>query len=433
MRINKTFAGSAAAVLLAASLAACGASNSSGLATSATSGNAALAGKQAVATSSVTITIGIMTPLNGPVASSFGQNTVNAAKARIDLANADHEIPGVTLKLVSADEGSSTQTSLTALQQLVQQDHAEIVLAAGAFFYGSYRYAVKNDIPVVGDCIDGPECADPSDKTIFAALGSSDNSFPDYTGIPQFFKSQGGTGYCGIGYNTPSTVENGDAMAGSVKRAGLPVRYTDFSFEPGAANFSAIALSIKNAGCNVVGTQMQLGDSLSLFTALKDAGVKLKASFIQGGYGQELLDSPTSLAAAQGLDMAAGYTPASLKTPGVSRMMNALKTYVGWTKPYPSSSFEWGWFTADTAITGLIAAAKAGNTSGPGFVTALRKVTDDTHDGMTCPVNYSVFGNTQQQFPGNCTYMVKVVGHQFLSVTGNKPIQIKAIAGTKNA
>ncbi|MFD8813467.1 ABC transporter substrate-binding protein [Streptomyces sp. NPDC059627] len=408
--------GIAVGLLLAGSLSAC---NSSGGSTAAGSGPK-------------TITIGIMTPLNGPTATSFGANTVNAAKARIELANADHEIPGVKLKLVSEDEGASAQTSLAALQRLSERDHADVVLAAGAFFFGSYRYAVQKNIPVVGDCIDGPECGDPKNKNVFATFGSSDNDFPNYTGMPDFFKQQGGTRYCGIGYNFPSTVANGKAMAGSVKAAGIPVPYTNFSFDAGAANFSSISLAIKNAGCDVVGTQMQLGDSLSLFTALKNAGVKLKASFVQGGYGQELFDDPASTAAAQGIDMAAGYTPASLKTPGVTRMMNALKTYANWTKPYPSAGHEWGWFTADTAVTGLKAAAAAKDTSQQGFIDALRKVTHDDHGGLTCPVNYSTFADTQQQFPGNCTYMVKVKGKEFVSLTGKEPIRIKAIPGTKN-
>ncbi|WP_159701492.1 ABC transporter substrate-binding protein [Arthrobacter sp. 18067] len=410
----KMLTGAVTALLAASTLAACGSTSASD------SGGG------------TTITLGIMTPLTGPAASSFGQKTIDAAKARIELANASHEIPGVTLKLVSEDEGTSPQTSLAALQRLHEQDHADIVLAAGAFFYGSYRYAVQNKIAVVGDCIDGPECADPNNKTIFATFGSSDNNFPNYQGLPEFFKSKGGTTYCGVGYNFPSTIANGKAMSGSVQAAGMPTPFVDFSFDPGSANFSTMALSIKNAQCDVVGTQMQVADSLSLFTALKGAGVELKASFVQGGYGQELLDDPAGLAAAQGLYMAAGYTPASLKTPGVTRMMDALRTYAGWSKPYPSVSHEWGWFTADTAVTGLIAAAKENDTSPAGFVSALRKVTHDTHGGLTCPVNYSTFGDTQQQFPGNCTYMVKVTGNELVSATGDAPIQIKAIPGTKN-
>src|SRR6202020_2468008 len=128
-----------------------------------------------------TITLGILTPLTGPVASSFGQETIQGAQARIALANADHELPnGETVKLVSVDEGSSPQTSLAGTQQLVQHDHVFGVLAAGAFFYGAYRWAAQQNVPVVGDGIDGPEWNSSQYPNMFAAFGSTDDSYPRY-------------------------------------------------------------------------------------------------------------------------------------------------------------------------------------------------------------------------------------------------------------
>jgi branched-chain amino acid transport system substrate-binding protein len=176
---------------------------------------------------------------------------------------------------------------------------------------------------------------------------------------------------------------------------------------------------------------MQLADSLGLVTALKNAGVNLKSSFVQGGYGQALLENAPALSAAQGLTVAAGYAPWSLDLPGVKKMKDALKTYAGWDKPYPAAGFQWGWFTADTAITGLKAAGA--KPTGESFVKALRTVTSDNHNGLTCPVDYSKFGAYSQQFPGNCTWMVKVTGKEFVSVTGNDPVKIVLIPGTKNS
>jgi branched-chain amino acid transport system substrate-binding protein len=373
-----------------------------------------------------------LTPLTGPVSSSFGQETIQGAQARIDLANADHELPnGEQIKLVSVDEGSSPQTSLSGTQQLVQNDHVFAVLAAGAFFYGAYRWAAQQNVPVVGDGIDGPEWNSSQYPNMFAAFGSTDDSYPSYTGMPAFFKSQGGTSYCGVGYNAPSTVGNGAAMAGSMKAAGVPVPYTNFGIAAGNANFSSIALAIKQAKCNVLGSQMTLGDTLNLITSLRNANVSLKATFIQGGYGQDLLDQPSSLSAAQGVDMAAGYQPSSLNTTATKWMMSALKTYAGWTKPYPAAGMEWGWFTADTAIEGLKVAGA--NPTQQGFITSLRKVTSFNHEGLTCPVNYAVFSDTNQQFPGNCTWMVKVQGDQFVSLTGTAPIKVVTIPGTSNS
>jgi branched-chain amino acid transport system substrate-binding protein len=415
----------AAAVVAAIGAAtACSSSSTTGATGSSTSNAGAAASK--------TITLGILTPLTGPVASSFGQATIQGAQARIDLANADHELPGgETVKLVSVDEGSSPQTSLAGTQQLVQNDHVFSVLAAGAFFYGAYRWAAQQNVPVVGDGIDGPEWNSSQYPNMFAAFGSTDDSYPSYTGMPAFFKSQGGSSYCGVGYNAPSTVGNGEAMVGSMKAAQIPVPYTNFGIAPGNANFTSIALSIKQSGCNILGSQMTLGDTLTLITALKNANVPLKATFIQGGYGQDLLDQPSSLSSAQGVDMAAGYQPSSLNTSATQSLMAALKTYVGWTKPYPAAGMEWGWFTADTAIEGLKVAGA--NPTQQSFISNLRKVTSFDHGGLTCPVNYAVFGDTNQQFPGNCTWMVKVEGSQFVSLTGPSPIKVVTIPGTKNS
>jgi branched-chain amino acid transport system substrate-binding protein len=421
---SRLLAAAVATTLISGFAAACSSSSStSGAAGSSTSNTNVTAGK--------TITLGIVTPLTGPVASSFGQETIAGAQARIALANADHELPnGETVKLVSVDEGSSPQTSLAATQQLVEHDHVFGVLAAGAFFYGAYRWAAQQNVPVVGDGIDGPEWNSSQYPNMFAAFGSTDDSYPSYTGMPAFFKSQGGTSFCGVGYNAPSTVGNGEAMVGSMKAAQVPVPYTNYGIAAGNTNFTSVALSIKQSGCNILGSQMTLGDTLNLITALKNANVTLKATFIQGGYGQDLLDQPSSLAAAQGVDMAAGYQPSSLNTTATKALMSALKTYANWTKPYPSAGMEWGWFTADTAIEGLKVAGA--NPTQQGFISNLRKVTSFNHNGLTCPVDYAVFGNTNQQFPGNCTWMVKVEGSQFVSLTGASPIKVVTIPGTKN-
>ena len=424
---SRLLAAAVVAILVSGATAACSSSSSTtgaaGSSTSSTSNTNVTAGK--------TITLGILTPLTGPVASSFGQETIQGAQARIALANANHELPnGETVKLVSVDEGSSPQTSLAGTQQLVQHDHVFGVLAAGAFFYGAYRWAAQQNVPVVGDGIDGPEWNSSQYPNMFAAFGSSDDSYPSYTGMSAFFQSQGGTSFCGVGYNAPSTVGNGEAMVGSMKAAHVPVPYTNYGIAAGNTNFTSVALSIKQSGCNILGSQMTLGDTLNLITALKNANVSLKATFIQGGYGQDLLDQPSSLAAAQGVDMAAGYEPSSLNTSATKALMSALKTYAGWTKPYPSAGMEWGWFTADTAIEGLKVAGA--NPTQQSFISNLRKVTSFDHGGLTCPINYAVFGNTNQQFPGNCTWMVKVEGSQFVSLTGVSPIKIVTIPGTSN-
>src|SRR6267142_1055430 len=422
---RRLLAAAAAATLLSGVATACSSASTTATAGSGTASSAAASSPGSA--QGKAITLGILTPLTGPVASSFGQATIQGAQARIDLANASHELPGgEQIKLASVDEGSSPQTSLSGTQQLVENDHVFAVLAAGAFFYGAYRWAAQQNVPVVGDGIDGPEWNSSQYPNMFAAFGSTNDSYPSYTGMPAFFKAQGGSVYCGVGYNAPSTVGNGMAMVGSMKAARVPGPYTNCGIVPGNTNFTSVALSIKQAKCDILGSQMTLGDTLSLITAVKNANVTLKATFIQGGYGQDLLDQPSSLSAAQGVDMAAGFQPSSLNTTATKWMMSALQTYAGWTKPYPAAGMEWGWFTADTAIEGLKVAGA--NPTQQSFISNLRKVTSFNHEGLTCPVDYSAFGDTNQQFPGNCTWMVQVKGNQFVSLTGTSPVKVATIS-----
>ncbi|HEY3877785.1 MAG TPA: ABC transporter substrate-binding protein, partial [Trebonia sp.] len=177
---RRLLAAAAAATLLSGVAAACSSSSTTAAAGAGSSGSAGTSATSASGSGSgqgKTITLGILTPLTGPVSSSFGQATVQGAEARIALANADHELPGgEQIKLVSVDEGSSPQTSLTGTQQLVENDHVFAVLAAGAFFYGAYRWAAQQNVPVVGDGIDGPEWNSSQFPNMFAAFGSTDDS-----------------------------------------------------------------------------------------------------------------------------------------------------------------------------------------------------------------------------------------------------------------
>jgi hypothetical protein len=148
----------------------------------------------------------------------------DAAMLAAELANATHELAnGITIKLDSVDEGASPESSLTATQQLVENKKVFAVLAAGAFFYGAYRYAAEKNVPVLGDAIDGTEWGSSTHSNMFAAFDSTDVKYPSYEGLPEYFRSRGGSVYCGVGYKAPSTITNGSAMAASVKAAGLSV------------------------------------------------------------------------------------------------------------------------------------------------------------------------------------------------------------------
>lgn len=379
-----------------------------------------------------TITLGLETALTGPLASSFGNGTVAAAQARIDLANATNEIPGVKLKLVTEDENNSPQGALQAVESLTQSKGAFAVLAAGPYFYGAYRYTVQQGIPAFGIGIDGPEWANPSNTNLFSYEGSTNPDYPSYTGMPQYFQSKGVTRFCALSYGgVAASLDTAKAMIASVQRAGIDIAYENLNVPLGGTDFGADALAIKNAHCDALATWFVVSSDVALFQALDAVGItgsSFKASYITGVYGQELLNDAAARQAAQGYGIGSVFEPASLNTPATKQMMTALRTYVNYTQPYPLSSNQWGWFTADLAIFAIKNAGK--DLTRQNVIAKLRQVTDYNAGGIQCPVNFTKSNWAVTQFSANCAWVATVQGDNFVSSL--QPIKMAIIPGTSN-
>jgi branched-chain amino acid transport system substrate-binding protein len=379
-----------------------------------------------------TVTLGLQTALTGPLASSFGNGAVQAAQARIDLANATNEIPGVKLKLVTADENNSPQGALQATESLTQSKGAFAILAAGPFFFGSYRYTVQQGIPAFGIGIDGPEWADPKNTNLFSYEGSTDPSYPSYTGMPEYFKSKGVTRFCGLAYGgAAASLDSAKAMIASIRRSGIDIAYENLNVPLGGTDFGADALAIKNAHCDALATWFVVSSDIALFQALNAVGItgsSFKASYITGVYGQELLNDAAARQAAQGYGIGSVFEPASLKTPATERMMDALRKYTNYTQPYPLSSNQWGWFTADLAVFAIKNAGK--DLTRQNVIAKLRQVTDYDAGGIQCPVNFTKSDWAVTQFSANCAWVATVKGDNFVSSL--QPIKMAIVPGTSN-
>jgi branched-chain amino acid transport system substrate-binding protein len=106
----------------------------------------------------------------------------------------------------------------------------------------------------------------------------------------------------------------------------LPLSTTDFS---------TVALSIKSAGCDMVGGQLTSSQDVGLIQAMNNLGVKLKASYFSGGYAQSLLQDPSTRAAVQGYGFGVQYEPLTLNTPATKQLQSALAKYADDNDPNP--------------------------------------------------------------------------------------------------
>jgi branched-chain amino acid transport system substrate-binding protein len=360
------------------------------------------------AASSTTITLGLLTSLTGPLSSEFGQPTVAAAQARIDLANHTNEVPGVNLKLVVQDDQSSPAGALAATQVLVNQDHVFALIDASALFAAAYKYTVQNNVPVLG-WGDSTEFSDPGNRNLFAYFGSPASNHPPIKNVGLFLQSQGATKVCRLATaDVPAATEGADQFASSAKAAGLPVVYS-VDVPSTTTDMSAYALAMKNAGCDSAVIILPANQDTAMFQDMANLSFRLKATF-GPPYGESALDKSV-VGAEEGLDFFSQFQPYWMNTPAANRVRAAMKTYANVDTEAPVVGFHWGWIPTDLAIFGLKLPGASGSQSV--FISDLRKVNDYDAGGFICPVDFTKSDYVPAGEYSTCGYMSQVVNGHF--------------------
>jgi branched-chain amino acid transport system substrate-binding protein len=386
-------------------LSAC---SSSGNNSSGTAGSGGTAGPSSSGAGGKTVTLGLLTSLTGPLASEFGQPTVAATQARIDLANATNEVPGVKLKLVVQDDQSSPAGALAATQVLVNQDHVFAVIDASALFAVAYKYTVQNNVPVLG-WGDSTEFSDPANRNLFAYFGSPASSHPPIKNIGLFLQSQGATKVCRVATaDVPAAVQSADQFASSAKAVGIPVVYS-VDVPSTTTDMNSYALAMKNAGCDSAVIILPASGTTAVFQDMANLGFRLKATF-GPQYAQSTLDK-SIVGAEQGLDFLSQFQPYWMNTPAANRARAAMKTYANVDTEAPAVGFYWGWVPTDLAVFGLKLPGASASQSV--FIDQLRKVNNYDAGGFVCPVDFTKSAYVPAGTYSTCLYMSQVVNGQF--------------------
>ena len=417
MRV-KPLVAAVSAVALGVVLAGCGSSGGSG---------GAAATKKAEA--GAPIKLGVVTSLTGGYASGY-QTVERAVKARLAVANANGGIDGHKLTYVMADDTSTAAGALTATQTLIQQDKVYGILDVSPVFFGGAPAAKAAGMPVTGVSFDGgPEWLDKSYSTFFPADGYSHfDQVADTYG--KFYKNQGCTKAGAIGNTGPSS---GRAATGSVisaEKAGIARGYLQTKLQPGTTDIGPEVIALKNSGtdCLYIPTTPSL--AFAVVAGLKQAGVHMKAIVLPTGYGGDILNSKSTVQAAQGVDFQVSASPVEADTDATKAFQAALSKYAGVTG-VPTFGDYVGWETADLFIYGLQQAG--GDASQAQFVSKLRASTTWDQGGLYAqPVNFAdPQGHMGGLATGNCTNLVKLTGDKFVPIEGAMPICGDIIEGAK--
>jgi branched-chain amino acid transport system substrate-binding protein len=371
------------------------------------------------------ITIGYITSETGVASSSFADGA-EGAEARIDAQNAMGGVNGHKLKLVAEDDQSSPTTNQTAAQDLVQTKGALGVIDFSSFTFAAAPYLNKQGVPVTGSEFDGPEWGQQPYSNMFtftpATYTAFGGNYYNYlSGIAKFLKKQGVTKMAGLSYGiSPSAQRSVNQMLTAMKRIGVPTCFNNSSVPFGAVDFTASALSIKNAGCNGVHAAFVDASDIALSNAVKQAGVKAVQYYYEG-YDQTVLNSPTALTALDG-----DYFPSPFNfitpTGATETMLNTLAKYdTSFHKgDIPDLGLYGSYIAADLMIYGLQHAGS--NPTAQSFITNLRKVTNYTASGLyaATPVSFTNFGTVKMLPKKYCSYYVQLKGSKFVAANGGQ-------------
>jgi branched-chain amino acid transport system substrate-binding protein len=339
--------------------------------------------------------------------------------ARIDAQNAAGGVDGRKITYVTQDDQSSPTQALTAAEAAVNEG-AFAIDYNSPFAFGAIKYMAKAGIPVVGGGYDGPEWTLPTAfPNMFSWALDVWSTNPVWTTGAQFIKSEGGTRIASVGYGiSPSSSAAAKGMAPAATAVGISAPYINTSLPFGTVDVTAIALQMKSENVDALYGPIDPNTLLAILTAAKDAGLDIKVPSLATGYGEDFLQDPASLQAAQGSYMITNnQVPVELKTPATLKEQAAFATYENF-HGIPDFGWTQGYASADLMIKGLEVAGQ--NPTRSSFIGNLRKVTDYNVEGLSyTTANYTTAATPPTQ---QCAYFVKLVGKQFIVQNNNQEI-----------
>jgi ABC-type branched-subunit amino acid transport system substrate-binding protein len=379
-------------------------------------------------TSASPITIAYITSVTGEGASEDGTSP-GAFKARVALQNAEGGVNGHKIIPLVIDDQTSPSAIATAVQEA--DSKALGIVSQSPLLFLAAKYPQQAGVPVTGSYSDGPEWGEQPYTNMFAAdVGSLNPKYPVTTLAGSLLKKFGATTLGTYGYSiSPSSSRAAIQTADSFKHAGGKIGVLDTTVPFGGVDFTAEALSAKQNHVDAISPEMDNNSNFALATALKQAGVKLKASLFATGYQPDVIHS-ASWSALQGDEFYSLFRPWALPNAATKQMQAAMEKYDGYSKSqFPSFSEYEAWLGADLMIKGLQLAGP--NPTRAGVIKALRGVTSYNANGLLPQSwNYSTdFGKDDAK---SCTWIMKAEANGFVPVS-SQPFCGTDIPGTSTA
>jgi branched-chain amino acid transport system substrate-binding protein len=381
------------------------------------------------AASPAPITIAYITDLTGEGGS---ENATSPAgfEARLDLQNAEGGVNGHKLVPLIIDDQTSPTEIATAVQSAISKNAFGIVSQSPLMFLAA-KYPQQAGLPVTGTYDDGPEWGEQPYTNMFAAdNGSVDPKYPVNTQLGTLFKKLGGTVLGAYGYSiSPSSSRAAIGTAQSFKDAGGKVGVLDTTVPFGGVDFTAEALLAKQDGVNAISPAMDANSNYALATALKQAGVKVKAAIYATGYEPDVIHS-SDWSTLQGGYFLSLFRPWDLPNAGTEQMQAAMEKYAHFTKSdFPNFGQYESWAGADLMIKGLQMAGP--NPTRAAVIKDLRGLKSYNANGLL-PVSFDYATDFGHNPAKTCAWVMKAVPNGFTPLS-SQPSCGTDVPGTSTA
>ena len=301
-------------------------------------------------------------------------------------------------------------------------------MPSDALFFEGAKYAQEAGIPVTGSSSDGPEWGTQPYTNMFASdTGSIDPKYPVETTVGKFLKEHGGTTIGTYGYGiSPSSTRSAIGTAQAFEAAEGKQGILDTTVPFGGVAFTPESLTAKDAHVNALYASMDDNSNFALATAMKQAGVKLKAVVFPTGYEPSAITSP-AWSSLQGDYFDSSFRPFQTPDSGTEQMQAALIKYDHFTKSqFPSFDRYEAWLGTDLMLKGLQDAGS--NPSSASVTKALRSIKSYNGNGLLPnPIDYAtIFGHDPAKI---CGWFLQAKSNGFVP-TSSQPFCGADIPGT---
>jgi branched-chain amino acid transport system substrate-binding protein len=376
------------------------------------------------------LTIAFISSQTGAAATQ-DEGIVPVFEAALDAQNAKGGVNGHKLVPLVIDDQTNPASAVTGVQEAISRGVIGIVSNSpiGGLFA---KYPHQAGVPVTGDSSDGPEWGTQPYTNMFGtgSTGSTDPSYPVSTMYGNVVKAVGIKDPRLAVYAlpiSPLSVASNTNVTESLRRIvpGSKTVVDDRSVPFGSTDFGPVALAAKQAGVNVMWSNLDTKSDIALGTAYQQAGVHAKL-FFPTGYGPTLLKSP-EWQNVQGDYFEAPFHPFYEPNAGTKQMQAALEKYAGWTKSqFPEYSQYTAWVGTELMIQGLQGAGA--NPTHASVISSLHNITNWSGNGLLpYSINYKTgFGKPSV---ANCVWLTTAGPHGFIPV-GTAPVCGHYLAGT---